>query len=115
MPPFVDISVAVSLIISLSSCNLIFGLIVYLVEKEGDNMKTRVNNLTVLSLLLTIIVASGIYNSHAAEVANRFDHRSGANLELISSLDVTSDERTQLRCALSSCGPSVNTAWQRPM
>ena len=52
----------------------------------------------------------GIYNSQAAAVGDRFDHRSGADLKLISSLDVTSDEQAALRSALPSYGPFDNSA-----
>ncbi|MGD1075384.1 MAG: hypothetical protein ABR903_04815 [Thermodesulfovibrionales bacterium] len=82
MPPFIGISVALSRIISLSSCNVLFGFIVYIFEKGDDKMNPWVKNLKVVFFLLVMIVAGGVCYSQAAD----FDHRSGDDLKRISSL-----------------------------
>lgn len=76
-------------------------------------MKIWVKNLTVLSFLLTMIVAGGVCNSQAADFGHRFGQRSGADLKLISSLNLTTDEQAALKSALSSNGPALKTAWQQ--
>jgi hypothetical protein len=102
-----DISMAASRI--LSCCNLSLGSIVYLFEKGGDSMKKWMKNFTVLSFLLAMIVAGVVCSSEAAG----FGHRSGGALNLISSLDLSSQEQAALTSALSANGPAVKTAWQQ--
>jgi len=111
VPLFVDLSAAVSRIIFLSSCNVIFGLIVFLLEKGGDNMKTWVKNLTVVCFSLAIIVALGISNVQAAGFGH--GQRFGEDMKLLSSLSFTPAEKEALETALSTYGPAVKTAWQQ--
>jgi len=71
-------------------------------------MKRGIITLTVLAVLLAVIVAVGVSNSEAA----RFGHRSGADLKLISSLDLDATEQGSLKSAMSTYGPAVKTAMQ---
>jgi len=72
-------------------------------------MKKWMKNFMVLSFLLTMIVVGTISRAEAAG----FGHRSGEALSLISSLDLSPDEQTALKSALSSYGPAVKAAWQQ--
>jgi|GEM_PF-1993265 len=76
-------------------------------------MKTWVRKLTVLSFLMAIIVAGGVCNSQAADFDRGFGHRFGADLKLVSSLNLSADEQAALKIALSSYGPAVRVARQQ--
>jgi len=71
-------------------------------------MKKFVKNITALFFLAAIVFAAGVSNSDAA----RFGHRSGADMKIIASLGLSSDEQTALTSALSTYGPAVKTAMQ---
>lgn len=71
-------------------------------------MKKFIKNITAIVFLLAIIFACGVSNSEAA----RFGHRSGADMKIIASLGLSSDEQTALKSALSTNGPAVKTAMQ---
>jgi hypothetical protein len=73
-------------------------------------MKKWIKNITVLSFLLAVIVAGGVYTSEAAGFGH--GHRSGADMKIIASLGLSSDEQTALTAALSKYGPAVKTAMQ---
>ena len=71
-------------------------------------MKKFIKNITALFFLLAIVFAAGVSKSDAA----RFGHRSGADMKLIASLGLSSDEQTALTTAVSTYGPAVKTAMQ---
>lgn len=71
-------------------------------------MRKGIISLTVLAVLSAVMVAGGVSNSEAA----RFGHRSGADMKIIASLGLSSDEQTALTTALSTYGPAVKTAMQ---
>ena len=73
-------------------------------------MKKRLNNLSILSLLLGLIVAGGVCKADAAGFGH--GHRPGVDMKIIASLGLSSEEQTALTTALSTYGPSVKTAMQ---
>jgi predicted Zn-dependent protease len=73
-------------------------------------MKKWIKNITVLSFLLAVIVVGGVCTSEAAGFGH--GHRSGADMKIIASLGLSSDEQTALTAALSNYGPAVKTAMQ---
>jgi multidrug efflux pump subunit AcrA (membrane-fusion protein) len=79
-------------------------------RKEVRNMKEWLKNLSVLSLLLVVIVAGGVCKADAAGFGH--GHRPGADMKIIASLGLSSDEQTALTNALSTYGPAVKTAMQ---
>jgi hypothetical protein len=74
--------------------------------KGGEIMKKGILALTVLAVLFAVIVAVGVSNSEAA----RYGHRSGAALQLMSSLALDDTEQAALKTAVSTYGPAVKTA-----
>ena len=74
-------------------------------------MKEWLKNLTVLSLLLVVIAAGGVYKADAAGFWH--GHRSGADVSLISTLDLSAQEQAALKSALVTYGSAVKTAWQQ--
>jgi len=79
-------------------------------QKGGDNMKKWFQNLAALPLLLAMIIVGGVYKADAADFGH--GHRSFADMKIIASLGLTSDEQTALIAALTSNGPAVRTAMQ---
>jgi len=77
-------------------------------------MEKLVRSLTLVSFLAVLVVAGGICNAYAARDGH--GHRFGADMELISSLGLSSDEQAALQTglmnALSQYGPAVKTAMQ---
>jgi hypothetical protein len=73
-------------------------------------MEKWLKNLTLLSFLAAVTVAGGICNAYAA--GDGHGHRFGADMTLISSLGLSSDEQTALMNALSTYGPALKTAMQ---
>ena len=73
-------------------------------------MKKWLKNLSVLSLLLGVIVAGGVCKADAAGFGH--GHKSGADMKIIASLGLSSEEETALTTALSTNGPAAKTAMQ---
>lgn len=73
-------------------------------------MKKWLRNLSVLSLLLFVITAGVVCKADAAGFGH--GHRSGADMKIIASLGLSSDEQTALTAALLTNGPSVKAAMQ---
>ncbi len=73
-------------------------------------MKGWLKNISVLSLLLSVIVAGGVCKADAAGFGH--GHRFGADMKLIDALGLSSDEQTALTNALSTYGPAAKTAMQ---
>lgn len=99
-----------ALLISRFRCHLkrqYFGVsqIVYFYKKGGDNMKTHVKNLTVLSVLVAMIIAGGVCNSEAAG----FRHGHDSAVTLLSSLSLTQQQQTQLTSLQSTYLSTLKT------
>jgi len=73
-------------------------------------MKKRLKNLTVLLLLLIVMVTGGVYKADAADFGH--GHRSYADMKIIASLGLSSEEQTALTTALLTYGPAIRTAMQ---
>jgi hypothetical protein len=73
-------------------------------------MEKWLKSLTLLSFLVVLVGAIGICNAYAA--GDGHGHRFGADMTLISSLGLSSDEQTALMNALSTYGPALKTAMQ---
>ena len=73
-------------------------------------MEKSLRNLTFISFLVAVMIAVGICNAHAA--GSGHGHRFGADMNLISSLGLSSDEEAALMKALSTYGPTLKTAMQ---
>jgi hypothetical protein len=76
--------------------------------KGGEVMKRSIRRIISVFLLLAFVFAAGVEKSDAS----LFGHRSGKDLKLISSLELSAQEQASLKSALVTYGPAVKSAWQ---
>jgi hypothetical protein len=76
--------------------------------KGGEVMKRSIRRIISVFLLLAFVFAAGVEKSDAS----LFGHRSGKDLKLISSLELSAQEQASLKSALVTYGPAVKAAWQ---
>ena len=69
-----------------------------------------VENLTILSFSVAIMVGGGVFNSQAADFGGCFGHKPSADLKFISSVDLTVDEQAALKSVMASYAPALMEA-----